>query len=68
MEGNNGSRLGKFDMFEGVKLADQAHNFFIGHGLLAGYRNTILSVSYEVEECTRSEPLIWRKWVNVSSR
>ena len=45
-------------MFEGVKLVDQAHNFCIRHGLLAGYRHAILSVSCEVEDCTRSEPLI----------
>ena len=60
--------LGMFDLFEGVEPVDQAHEFCIIHGVSAGYRNVILAKSCEVAECTRAEPLIWRKWVEVSGR
>ena len=33
MEGNDGSRLGMIDIFEGVETADQDHEFCIRHGL-----------------------------------
>ena len=68
MEGNYGSRLGTFNLFEGVELADQDHELSIRHGLSAGYRNAILVESYKVAECARSEPLICQKWVVVSGR
>ena len=60
--------MGTFNLFECVEPADQAHEFCIRHGLLSGYRNTILAESCKVAECARAEPLIWRKWVNVFGR
>ena len=68
VEGNYGSRLGTFDLFEGVELANQDQKLCIRNGLSEGYRKATLSESCEVAECARSKPLIWRKWVNVSSR
>ena len=57
-----------FDLFEGVDPVYQAHEFCIIHGLSAGYRNAILAESCKVAECARAEPLVWRKWVEVSGR
>ena len=68
MEGNYGSHLGTFDIYEGVDPADQDHEFCIRHGISAGYRNAKLSESCKVVECARAEPLIWQKWVDISGR
>ena len=68
VEGNNGLRLGKFNLFEGIEPADQDHEFCIRHSLSAGYRNAILFEFCKVAECARDDPLVWWKWVDVSSR
>lgn len=56
---------GRFVVMEGQEPADAAHDYVKAHNLTLGYRNAILRDAFEAVACTRAEPVIWRKSINI---
>ena len=56
-----------FAVPENTEPADAAHDFVTAHNLPLGYRNALLVEACAVAECTRTEPIVWRKTIRLTS-
>ena len=56
-----------FAVPENTEPADAAHDFVTAHNLPLGYRHALLVEACAVAECTRTEPIVWRKTIRLTS-
>ena len=61
----NNSYIGTFDLYEGMEPVDAANDFVLQHNLTLGYRHAILEKACRENECTRVQPIIWEKNINI---
>jgi hypothetical protein len=61
----NNSYVGTFYLYEGIEPVDAAHEFVVKYNLTLGYRHAILTEACEFVECSRLQPVIWEKKIDV---